>query len=96
VVSFTLQPLYPRGKSPRYPFYRRLVGPQSLFGRLGEEKALAPYRDLNSDLSVVQPVASHHNEYAIPAPNLVVYFFVIACLTMLLVSNVYVVGLWSD
>jgi hypothetical protein len=36
VVSFTTRPLYPRGKSPRYPD-RRLRGPQSRSGR-GEEK----------------------------------------------------------
>jgi hypothetical protein len=29
VVSFTPRPLYPRGKSPRYLFDRRLGGPRS-------------------------------------------------------------------
>jgi hypothetical protein len=45
VVSFTPRPLYPRGKSPRYPLDRRLNGPQSRSGRRGEEKILskAPY-----------------------------------------------------
>jgi hypothetical protein len=28
VVSFTLRPLYPQGKSPWYPLDRRLGGPQ--------------------------------------------------------------------
>jgi hypothetical protein len=42
VVSFTLQPLYPRGKSTRYPLYRRLGGTQSRSRRRGEEKILAP------------------------------------------------------
>jgi hypothetical protein len=28
VVSFTARLLYPRGKSPRYPFDRRLGGPR--------------------------------------------------------------------
>jgi hypothetical protein len=41
VVSFTLLQLYPRGKSTRYPFDRRVGGPQSRPGRCGEEKNLA-------------------------------------------------------
>jgi hypothetical protein len=39
-VSFTPRPLYPRGKTPRYPLDRKLGGPQSLSGRFGEEKIL--------------------------------------------------------
>jgi hypothetical protein len=34
------QPLYPRGKNPRYPLDRRLGWPQSRSGRFGEEKFL--------------------------------------------------------
>jgi hypothetical protein len=37
VVNFTLRPLYPRGKSPRYPLERRLGGPESWSGRFEEE-----------------------------------------------------------
>jgi hypothetical protein len=37
VVIFTPQPLY-----PQYPLARRLGGPQSQSGQLGEEKILAP------------------------------------------------------
>jgi hypothetical protein len=33
--------LYLRGNNPLYPLDRRLVGPQSLSGRCGEEKNLA-------------------------------------------------------
>jgi len=40
------QPLYPRGKSPRYPSVRRLGGAQSRSGR-GEEKNLCLCRDSN-------------------------------------------------
>jgi hypothetical protein len=40
VFSFTPRPLYPRGKSPRYPLDRKLGVPQSLSGRRGEEKIL--------------------------------------------------------
>jgi hypothetical protein len=32
----------PPGKSPRYPFYRRLGGPQSWSGRYGEVKIFDP------------------------------------------------------
>jgi hypothetical protein len=42
----------PPGKSPRYPFYRRLGGPQSRSGR---------YRELSPSL-VVQPVASRYTD----------------------------------
>jgi hypothetical protein len=42
VVSFASLPLYPRGKSPRYPLDRRLGGPHSRSGRFGEEKILDP------------------------------------------------------
>jgi hypothetical protein len=42
VVSFTPQPLYPWGKSPRYPL-DRLDGPQSRSGRCGDEKHLLPF-----------------------------------------------------
>jgi len=36
VVSFTPQPLYLHGKSPRYPLDRGLGGPKSWSGRLHE------------------------------------------------------------
>jgi hypothetical protein len=42
VVNFTPWPLYPRGKSPRYPLSRWLGGPQSRSGRFGEEKINDP------------------------------------------------------
>jgi hypothetical protein len=38
VFSFTSRPLYPRGKSLRYPPYKRLGGPQSRSGSRGEDK----------------------------------------------------------
>jgi hypothetical protein len=50
------RPPYPRGKSPRYPLDRRFRGPPSRSGRFGGNSW--PYRDWNSDHSVVQPVAS--------------------------------------
>lgn len=37
-------------------------------GRRGDEKIVDPHRDSDSDPSVVQPVASRYNDYAIAAP----------------------------
>jgi hypothetical protein len=39
VVSFIPRPLYPKGKSPRYPLDRRLGGPQSRNERSGEKNS---------------------------------------------------------
>jgi hypothetical protein len=52
VVSFTLPPLYPRGKRPPYPLHRRLGGPQSQSRHCGQGKNLAP-----PGFEPVQPVA---------------------------------------
>jgi hypothetical protein len=51
VVSFT-----PRRLNPWYPLDKRLGGPQNRSGRRREN--YLPYRDSNSDPSVVQAVAS--------------------------------------
>jgi hypothetical protein len=59
VFSFTPWPLYPWGKSPRYPLDRRLGGPQSRSG-WQEVKTLAPTGTRNCDSSVVQSVASRY------------------------------------
>jgi hypothetical protein len=69
VVSFMPRSLYPRKKNPRYPFDRRLDGPQKGSGRRGEEKIFYPIGTRNSEPSVVQPVASRYTDYAIPAPR---------------------------
>jgi hypothetical protein len=59
VVSFTPQPFYTRGKSPRYPLDRRLGGPQRRSARCAEEKILDPTRTrtLTPWLSSPYPVA---------------------------------------
>jgi hypothetical protein len=57
-VCFTLHPLYPRGKGPRYPLDRRLGGPQSRSALYGEGKILDRTGTRTLDSSVVQPVAS--------------------------------------
>jgi hypothetical protein len=42
VVSFTPLPIYPRGKSPRYPFISRMGWPQGQSGRGSERKESLP------------------------------------------------------
>jgi hypothetical protein len=60
----------PPGKSPRYPFYRRLGGPQTRSGRYGEVKIFTlPRLEFPLPL-IVQPVASRYTDWAIPAPEL--------------------------
>jgi hypothetical protein len=56
------------GKEPPVP-----IGPQSRSGRRREK--FLPYRDSNSNPSVVQPVASRYTDCAIPAPVLADIFF---------------------
>jgi hypothetical protein len=53
----------PRGKNTRYPLARSLRGSQNRFAENSW-----PYRDSNSDLSVVQPVACRYTDWATPAP----------------------------
>jgi hypothetical protein len=54
----------PPGKSLRYPFYRRLGGPQSRSERYGEVKIFTLLGlELPAPL-VVQPVASRYTDWA--------------------------------
>jgi len=57
MVKFTPQPLYTRGKSPCYPFDRRLGGSQSQSGRGDEEKKsfYCPCRELNPGRAARKP-----------------------------------------
>jgi hypothetical protein len=59
VFSFTPRPLYPRGKSPRYPLDRGLGEPQKSSGRYGEEQILdsTGTRTQTPRSSSLQPVA---------------------------------------
>jgi hypothetical protein len=47
----------PPGKEPRYPLDKRLGGPQSRFGRCGEQKSLALARNRTP---AVQPVVRRY------------------------------------
>jgi hypothetical protein len=69
VLSFTPQPLYPQGKSPRYPLGKTLGGPQSQCGRRGREKILGPTRTRTPIPWSASPVASRYTGYTIPAHN---------------------------
>ena len=61
-VSVTPQLLFtPWGKT-RYPFYRRLGGPQ---GRSGQVRKISP--PPGPKPQTVQPIASHYTDWAIPA-----------------------------
>jgi hypothetical protein len=48
----------PQGESPRYPLNRRLGGPQSRFGRGGEEKNSQPLPGLEPP--IIQSVAQRY------------------------------------
>jgi hypothetical protein len=54
-VSFTLRPLYHRGKTSGTQWTKGCVGPQSLSGRCGEVKIL-PCRERNA----CQPACGSH------------------------------------
>jgi len=47
MVTFTLRPLYPPGKQPRYPLDRRLGGSENRSGRGGEDEKILPCRESN-------------------------------------------------
>jgi hypothetical protein len=55
--------LYPRGKDPRYPLYRRLVGPRAdLDTEARGKNHFCLCRGSNVDLPVVLSVATHYTE----------------------------------
>jgi hypothetical protein len=59
--------LNPLGKSPQYPLDRRLGGPQIQSGQCEGEEILDPTGTQTLTPLVVQPMASHYTDYAIPA-----------------------------
>jgi hypothetical protein len=72
VISFTPRPLYLRGKSPRWPLYRRFGGPQSRSGRHGEEKILALPR---LELRLLRPPARNQSLYRLSYPGSFYYLY---------------------
>jgi hypothetical protein len=67
VVSFMPGPLYPWGKSPRYPLDRRVGGLRNQSRWRGRRKS-RPYLDSNSEPSAIESVASREIDWAISAP----------------------------
>jgi hypothetical protein len=63
--QFHAPAVLPRGKSPRYPLYRRVDGPQSRSGRCEKEKNVEPTGTRNPT-----PVASRYTAWVIPTPLL--------------------------
>jgi hypothetical protein len=61
MVSFTLRPLYSRGKVPRYPLDRRPVGPRTGVDDVERRKTL-PHRTRNSDNSVIKLVVNRYTD----------------------------------
>jgi hypothetical protein len=66
VVSFTPRLLYPRERAPSTLRYEVGWTPEQVWTTWRRENSWS-YRDLNSDPSVVQPVASRYTDCTIPA-----------------------------
>jgi hypothetical protein len=62
VFSFMTRPLYPQGKSPRYPIERRLGGLQNR----GEETIFNPTGTQTPTPLVVLPAVSRYTDCLIP------------------------------
>jgi hypothetical protein len=72
VVTFTPRRLYSWENGPRYPFDRRLGGPQSRAGHCWRVKPLAP---------AFQTVARRYIDLAIPGPQEIHFLKEIKCLS---------------
>jgi hypothetical protein len=82
-----LAALYPRGKDPRYPLYRRLGGPQSRSGHRLEEKSSAFVGDRTP---VVQSVVRHYTDWATPAPKkTTLIYFIFSGSKELYITNMF-------
>jgi hypothetical protein len=59
VVNFTPRPLYPQGKSPRYPLDRRLGGPQSAVWKMWRKETGRCLALVISSSSFIRPFRRH-------------------------------------
>jgi hypothetical protein len=91
--------LYPRGKHPRYPLYRRLGGPSAGVDTEDRGKILCPCRGSNPVRPVVQIVVRHYTDWANRVPFMHLYsqgnpICICTRLTLIFSSSI-VVGLHS-
>jgi hypothetical protein len=56
---------------PQWPRNRRLGEFQGWSGGCGKEQATLPCRESNHDSSVIQHIAGHYTDWAIPAPRII-------------------------
>jgi hypothetical protein len=68
-TSWRTRPLYPRGRSPRTHWIEVGWNPEPVWTTWRRENSW-PYRDSNSDPSVVQPVDSRYTDYAVAARSI--------------------------
>jgi hypothetical protein len=63
----------PPGKEPLVPIVYEVGWTSEPVWKIWRRENYCPYRDSNSDPSVVQPVASRYTDYVIPAPSVIPY-----------------------
>jgi hypothetical protein len=61
MVSFTLRPLYPQGKSPGIDWIGGWVGPRAVLDAVVKRKIPSPRRESNPRTPIVQSVAQRYN-----------------------------------
>jgi hypothetical protein len=73
---------------PRCPLDRRLGGPQSRSGLIGQRKNFCLCRESNLDSPVVQTIARHYTDCATPAPHgSLIATLILSCNLCLELSN---------
>jgi hypothetical protein len=75
--------LYPRGKEPWYPLYRRLGGPQS---RLDTQKLkVKSFTSAGNRIPDVQSVVRHYNDCATTASKIIINLFVTIIIIIIII-----------